>query len=181
MKKILIPALLLTIFSSCSNYYKAITISEPAKAASFNNFQHIEKYYIIRSDKNAYAMKSINLSTDQKKVHCSLEALPPEHLLHLTNGRNGKMKYRKPDSAENQNTDIDVLNEVHIYLTPGIITEPGDFTFDLENIQKAEILEHDKVKTRKSYTKGTIIGIISSIIGVGIIIVAILASSVRFY
>ena len=162
MKKLLIPVMILIGFSSCSNYYKAITASEPTKATSFNNFQDTNKYYILRTGSEAFSMKNISITNDRKNVQCRLEELPIEHQLYIKNGAVGKMKYKSSEVED----ETGVLNEVHIYITPGSKTEKGLYTLALENIQRAEIIEKDKVKTKKSHTTGTIIGISGTVVGV---------------
>lgn len=165
MKKILIPVLILIGLSSCNNYYKAITASDPSKAASFNDFRDTKKYYILRNGADAFAMKNISISSDKINLQCTLEALPAEHKLHLTNGGGGKLKYKKPNYTDEDETAV--LNEVHIYLVPGSKIETGPFTLALENIQKAEIIEKDKEKTRKSHVMGTVIGVSAAVVLVG--------------
>lgn len=164
MKKLLIPILIIIAFSSCSNYYKAITASEPTKAASFKNFQDTNKYYILHTGSEAFTMKNISISNDRKNVQCTLEELPIEHQLYVKNGTAGKMKYHTKNYEVEDETAV--LHEVHIYIAPGSKTEKGSYTLALENIQKAEIIEKDKVKTKKSHTTGTIIGISGTVIGV---------------
>jgi hypothetical protein len=175
MKKILIPMLILISFSSCSNYYKAITAPQPVKAASFNDFQDNKKYYILRNGGEAFVMKNISISSDGKNVQCTLEELPFDHKLYVTNGTGGKMKYTTKNYSSEDETGV--LNEVHIYVTPGSKTQTGAYTLALENIQKAEIIEKDKVKTRRSHTVGTVVAIAVPVLVVGGIIVIAISSS----
>lgn len=178
MKKVLMPAFLLIVLSSCSNYYKAITASAPKETAGFSDFRDTQKYYILRNGSQAFAMKNISLSSNHENLQCTLEELPLEHQLYANNGKKPKMKYAKPTSKDYDETKV--LNEVHIYVAPGIITEMGAFTLAMANVQKAEIIEQDKVKTKKSHTTGTVITIVSSVVGVGIIVLAAAASSLKF-
>lgn len=164
MKKFLIPVLILLGLTSCSNYYKAITATEPTKAGSFNEFQDNLKYYILRNGNSAFVMKNISVSSDRKNVQCTLEELPFDHKLHVTGGTDSKMKYKTKNYTDDDETGV--LNEVHIYLTPGSKTQIGAYTLVLENIQKAEMIEKDKVKTKKSHITGTIIGVSATVIGV---------------
>ena len=175
MKKLLIPVMILIGFSSCSNYYKAITASEPTKATSFNDFQDTRKYFILRTGSEAFTMKNISISNDRKNVQCTLEELPIEHQLYVKNGTAGKMKYHTKNYEVEDETAV--LNEVHIYITPGSKTETGAYTLAFENIQKAEIIEKDKVKTKKSFVMGTAIGVSSAVVFVGAVVALIAASS----
>ncbi|MBK8610830.1 MAG: hypothetical protein IPL84_13060 [Chitinophagaceae bacterium] len=181
MKKLLIPLISVILLASCSNYYKAITATEPTKAASFNDFQDSSKYYILRNGNEAFVMKNISMSSDRKNVQCTLEDLPVEHKLYVTEGTAGNMKYKAKDYANEDETGV--LNEVHIYTIPGNKIETGAYTLAFENIQKAEIIEKDKIKTKRSHVTGTIIG--WTVAGVGIIgiiigILAIIVSSTGF-
>ena len=174
MKKLLIPVMILIGFSSCSNYYKAITVAEPTKAISLNDFQDNQKYYILRNGNSAFVMKNISVNSDRKNVQCTLEELPFDHKLYVTNGTDSKMKYKTKNYTDEDETGV--LNEVHIYLTPGSKTQIGAYTLALENIQKAEIIEKDKIRTKKSHVAGTIIGVSGGVIGVLGIVALILSS-----
>ena len=173
MKKLLILVLILITFASCNNYYKAITAAEPANAASLSDFKDNKKYYILRNGGDAFVMKNISISSDRKNVQCTLEELPFDHKLYVTNGTGGKMKYKtKKYTDEDESV---VLNEVHIYVTPGGKTGTGPYTLAMENIQKAEIIEKDKIKTKKSHVTGAIIGVSGTVIlitGIAAVIVA---------
>ncbi len=178
MKKLLIPVMILIGFSSCSNYYKAITAAEPTKATSLNDFQDNQKYYILRNGNSAFVMKNISVSSDRKSVQCTLEELPFDHKLHVTDGTDSKMKYKTKSYTDEDETGV--LNEVHIYLTPGRKTQTGAYTLALENIQKAEIIEKDKIKTKKSHVAGTLIGVSGTLLLVGGIAALIIASTPIF-
>jgi hypothetical protein len=179
MKKLLIAIFVLGACSSCSNYYQAITASEPTKTASFNDFQDTKKYYILRNGNDALAMKNISISSDRKKVQCTLEELPFEHKLYVTKGTDGKMKYKTKNYADEDETGI--LNEVHIYITPGSITKTGAYTLTLDDIQKAEVIEKNKIKTRNSHAMGTGIAIGGTVLVLGVIVAAIAASNFSIF
>lgn len=157
MKKLLIAILIAGAFSSCSNYYRVIAAPEPTKPTSYNNFQNSMKYYVLRNGSEAFAMKNISISTDRKNLECTLESLPQEHQVYIKNGSTGKLKYKK--AGYEQADEAAVLNEVHIYITPGLTTGPGTFSLALANIQKIELIEKDKTKTRNSHAMGVGIGI----------------------
>lgn len=178
MKKIIISILALTSISSCSNYYKAITGSQPENAAHISDLKTKNRYFILRNGTEALGMTNISFSDDRKNLLCTLETLTDEHRLHLINGRDGQMKYRKPASTEEDETAV--LNEVHLYISPGSKIETGPYTLTLDKVQKTEIIEKDKIKTKKSYTMGTIIGISSAVVLIGGIAAIIIASTPIF-
>jgi hypothetical protein len=169
MKKLFFPLLALIVFSSCSNYYKAITTSEPANAANIADLKAKNRYFILRDGSQAFSMANISFSDDRKTLQCDLAILPSEHKLHLTNGRDGKMKYRKPTNTEEDETAV--LNEVHIYITPDEHIANGPYTLGLNKVLKTEVIEKDKIKTRKSHA----VGIIIAISGVGVFVGGIAA------
>src|SRR5437763_13373179 len=96
-------------------------------------------------------MSGVTLSADQKMVNCLLDSLPPEHKLHLHNGRRGKMQYQKTNPEE-----FPVLSEVHLYIQKDSTIQLGSFVLSLDKIQKIEVIEKDKVRTRESYVIGAI-------------------------
>jgi uncharacterized Zn-finger protein len=178
MIKLLTAIIVLGSCSSCSNYYKAITASEPTKAASFNDFQDNKKYYILRNGSTAFGMKNISVSNDRKNLQCTLEELPFDHKLYVTSRTGGKMKYKTKNYADEDESVV--LNEVHIYMMPGSKPETGPYTLAFENIQKAEIIEKDKIKTKRSHVAGTIIGVSGTVVAVGAIVAIVIASSLAY-
>ena len=90
-----------------------------------------KRYFILRDDSKAFAITNITFSSDQKIMQCRLDSLPYEHMLHLTNGRNGKMKYKKSINAPDED-ETAVLNEVHLYINSdtGIAAGPYTIAFD---------------------------------------------------
>ncbi len=172
------PVMLLMTLSSCNHYYKAITTAAPNTTASFNDFKDTQKYYILRNGKEAYAMKNISISDNRENLQCTLEDLPMEHQVYAYNGDNPKLKYKTSVSKEYDETMV--LDEVHIYVMPGTKTEKGAYTLPMANVQKAEIIEPDTLKTKKSQTTGTTIAIIATVVGVGLILGIVAASSLAF-
>ena len=171
MKKLLIAITVFSTFCSCSNYYKAIITRGPLTADSIEQLRMQHKYFILRNGPVSLAMTNIALTTDRKNIQCTLDTLPDEHILYLTKGLNGNMKYRKTD-PDNGN-EAAVLNEVHLYTNPNINTPTGPYTMPLSNIQKAALLEKDKIRTRRNHT----VAIIATVAGTAILIYGIAAIS----
>lgn len=173
MKKLLILIAATYTFSSCSNYYKAITTSAPVAAARIDELSNDNRYFILREGSQAFAMKDITFSADRNSLKCTLEDVPDEHKLHLTKGNYGNMKYKEATVSAQDNETM-VLYEAHLYIAPGVTATPGPFTLALDKVQKLEVLEKDKEKTRRSHTKGAIIGIGASVLVVaGIAAIAV--------
>ncbi len=98
--------------------------------------------------------------------------MPFEHRLHLANGRDGKMKYRKPTNTEEDETAV--LNEVHIYIASEGNIVTGPYTLALDKVKKTEIIEKDKQKTKKNHALGTGITISASVlVAAGAIAIAV--------
>jgi hypothetical protein len=169
-------ALCLTIvlLTSCNNYYKGRTIPLNAstnKASAIDKLKLADKSFILRNGKEAYFMSNATISQDQRTLQCRLDSVTQENKLHLTNGRGGKLRYKKSEPL-----DINVLNEVHFYIPFDSTVRYGDYSLDLNTIQKIEVIEKDKNRTTGSYILG---GIILTA-GVLAIFVAVFASSISF-
>ena len=178
MKKIFLAAAVLFVFSSCSNYYKAITASTPPSAANIEDLSMKKKYFILRNGNGEFAMKDISLTADQSAIQCTLENLPDEHKLHLTKGERGKMIYR---NATSQIDETVVLNEVHVYIFPDAGIVPGNYTIALNQVQKIEVIEKDKEKTKKSHLIGGIGIPLGTILVVGGIAAVAASSSLSYW
>ena len=165
MKSLLITVIAISLLSSCSNYYKAALGSKPVTASGIENLKTEKKYFILRDGNQAFAMNGITFSPDQKIIQCTLGDLPIEHKLHLTSK---KMKYNKTNFTDEDQTGV--LNEVHIYINSNGNTVAGAYTLPLDRVDKIEILEKDKAKTRASYGTGVAIGVGGAALLVGGII-----------
>ncbi len=142
-------------FAACHTYYKAINLpaaNNNGKTAAIDSLNLQARYFILRNGSQAYYMENISFSADQKTLYCILDTLSPDHKLHLTNGRKGKMQYQKSTI-----TDLNVLNEVHFYITPDTVPKFGKYTLDFNKVQKIEVIEKDKKRTTGSYVLGGLI------------------------
>ncbi len=170
---------LLTIFISllllvaCQNYYMAV--KQPKNAAIIDSLNKQNRYFVLRSGSQAFYMKNITLSADRKTLEATLDTLPYEHRLHLINGRNGKMRYRKTDPQ-----DLPVLSEVHLYIVPDNTAAAGSrYSLSLDQVQKMEVIEKDKKRTTNSYVLGAV-GFTLGVMVLTAIIVAATKSSCPF-
>ncbi len=158
------------LLNACHNYYKASPIPIDIlteRAATVDSLRLTERYFILRNGSESFYMKNAILNADQKTMDCILDTLPFYHHLHLVNGRNGKMKYRKDN-----NMDLQVLNEVHFYIQPDNAAAPGHYKLQLDKIQKIEVIEKDKKRTTNSYVIGALGYTIGALAIVTIIIAA---------
>ncbi|HRI20554.1 MAG TPA: hypothetical protein PLA68_06350 [Panacibacter sp.] len=140
---------LFIMLTGCSNYYKATNTDKNMVAQSVSTQQYQYRYFILRNGGSAYNMSNLLVSDDKTTIHCHLEPLTQEHLLHLVNGRGGNKRYKK------NVMESGVLNEVHIYIPTDSAAKSGsDYTLALDKVEKIEVLEKDKGKTTASYVLG---------------------------
>ena len=161
-------------FAACHTYYKAINLpaaNNNGKTAAIDSLNLQARYFILRNGSQAYYMENISFSTDQKTLYCILDTLSPDHKLHLTNGRRGKMQYNLED--------LYILNEVHFYIQPDTLATLGRYTLQLDKVQKIEVIEKDKKRTTNSYVIGAL-GYTIGALAVATIIIAATKSSCPF-
>ncbi|WP_121353288.1 hypothetical protein [Flavisolibacter nicotianae] len=156
------------LLSSCKNYYMARRV-QPGQDANgeIDSLYNQARFFVLRTGSQAFYMKTMSLSSDQKTLTTTLDTLPPEHRLHLVNGRGGEMRYKKDDFA-----DAGVLNEVHLYV-PSMDVRAGEtVNLSLDKVQKIEVLEKDKKRTTNSYVLGAIGFTLGTLAVAGVIIAA---------
>jgi hypothetical protein len=178
--KTFFPVALLSIFilvQSCHHYYMATSArsgSAQSTYSSADSLKKLNRYFVLRNGDEAFYMKNMVLSADQKTAECILDTLPSDHKLHLVNWRRGNMKYQNADPA-----DLSVLSEVHFYIAKDNAAGIGSYTLQLDKVSKIEVLEKDRKRTTNSYIIGAVGYTIGSIV-VAAIIVAALKSSCPF-
>ncbi len=155
------------LLTGCRNFYKATAANAGNLEQNLNNGNYARRYFILRDGPDSYAMNSVSISDDRATLTCRLDTLPAEHSLHLTNGRNGKMRYKKTaDEAA-------VVNEVHLYIAHDSSAKAGNtYTLPLAGVQKIEVLEKDKGRTTASYILGGLGYTIGALAVVGVIAMA---------
>lgn len=167
MKRFHLPILLLASIcvSSCAHYYKAV--NAPVKtnyqtAGTLRRLEQENRTMILRNGTQAFLMLDAMVSNDQHAVTCILHELPDAHRLHLTNGRQGKMKYVRPGGELDYMGDTAVLNEAHIYINPDTSLQLGVQTLMFKNIQRIEIIEKDNKRSANSKIFGVLITLVSA-------------------
>ncbi len=158
------------VFTACHNFYKAVpTASGSAgeKAASVDSLKLQNRYFILRTGSQSFYMNNIAIAGDRKTLTCTLETLPGNRQFHLVKGRRGKMQYKK-----NNPEDLTVLNEVHFYVQPDNAAVNGQYTLQLDKVEKIEVIEKDRKRTTSSYVIGALGYTLGAVAVVGIIIAA---------
>ncbi len=105
---ILVIAVFQMLFTSCNNYYKAVSIpfkNNADKAERIDSLRLAKRDFILRNGEKAFYMDNPIFSADKKIVGCTLDTLSSFNRLHLTTGKGGKMRYKKHDPE-----DLSVLN-----------------------------------------------------------------------
>ena len=156
---------LLVIFSSCHNYYKAISYHDGPheKAVLADSLLKINKYFILRSGTSAFAISEPGVNTAENTITFYPTTLPPEHGLHLKKGTRGKSVEEKTTGYKN------VLKEVHLYVKPGM--EPGHnrMVLPFEKVTSMDVMQKDRQRTTSSYAIGGVA--IAGVIGLMLLIV----------
>ena len=162
------------LLTACHNYFMATPAylgTTFQRAATIDSLKLGNRYFILRNENESFYMSNTILNQDHKTVECTLDTILPYNKLHLTHGRRGKMQYKKSVI-----TDLNVLNEVHVYIPPDTVSTFGKYSLDLNKVQKIEVIEKDKNRTTGSY----IVGGNSISIGILAIFTAIFASTFSF-
>ncbi|MGG9964341.1 hypothetical protein [Ferruginibacter sp. SUN106] len=165
------------LFAACHNYYKAVptpATNSNEKAATVDSLKLQSRYFVLRNGSLSYLMNNIVISEDKKSLTCNLQTLPENHQLHLVKGRRGKMQYNKSNT-----NDLTVLNEVHFYIASNEATATGNYTLQLDKVEKIEVIEKDKKRTTSSYVIGAL-GYTAGGLAIAFIIAAALKSSCPF-
>lgn len=156
------------------SFYKASQQDPNTLAQNMSTPQYENRYFILRNGSNAYNMSNILVSEDRKSISCHLDTLSQDHMLHLVNGRGGKLRYKpaKPEAA--------VLNEVHFYIHMDTAARlNSDYVLQLDKVNKVEVIEKNQGKTTASYVLGGL-GIAVGVIAVVSIIALATKSSCPF-
>jgi len=155
--------IILIAFPGCfQHYYKARVPqydSNLPKTSVIDTLRKQGKYFVLRNGSDAYYMKDISLSPDNKTLKITLDKLPKDHMLYLTRGREGVMKYERGNP-----NDMKVFSEVHVYIAPDSNITTGNYVLQPGNIQKIELIQKNKARTTASYLfpfaiAGAVIGI----------------------
>jgi len=150
IKNFIYAIIIVIAFSGCfRNYYKASVPpydSHLQKTSVIDTLKKQDKYFILRNGSHAYYMKDISPSPDNKTMEVMLDTLPSDHIMYLNKDRGGVMMYRKTN-----NTDLKVLSEVHVYISPDSNITTGKYIFQPGNIQKIQLIQKNKVRSIGSY------------------------------
>ena len=168
--KPIVAALIFITCTGCQNYYKTLMVAPSGNNQVMKNIDSLKlqnRYFILRNGSDAYYMKHRQFNPDHTILTCTLDTLPPEHKLHLVNGINGKQRYK------NNPTNVEILNEVHLYIQPDNTAIPGQYSLALSQVQKIEVIQKDRKRTTNSY----VIGALGFTIGSAALVFAIILAT----
>ncbi|MEJ8844201.1 hypothetical protein WG954_17540 [Lacibacter sp. H375] len=165
--------LCILIITAC-NYYKVITLkneSETATYSSLDSLQKLKRHFILRTGTRSFYIKDLKLNADNKSASCVLDTLPADHLFYLTQPKNSNRRYKPSISTQSA-----IINEIHFYSADKTSVATGPYTLDLSQIQKIEVIQHDKKRTTNSYVIGTIATVAGAALVTSILILALKSS-----
>jgi hypothetical protein len=132
------------------------------ESANFISSEASTKYFILHQGQNTYAFNGINVDKNKLMMSGKLSAVDPSHLLYI-HAKKGNYKY-KSDNA-------DVLNEIHIYVNNNKVFDTiNTAELLLSQVEKIEVIQHDKKRTTSSYVLGGLGIGIGAMVVAGIII-----------
>lgn len=164
ISKIIFGAFLFLTVCSCSRYYMPVKqkVTSADESASVISAKTPGKYIILHKGNKVYGLHDI--SVDKAKLTMSGKLTPVDrtHLLYV------KAKHKKYKYSEKDNV---VLNEVHLYIdSTAAIDTASTLILPLNQIQKIEVIEHDKQRTTTSYVLGGIGIGVGAIVVTGVIV-----------
>jgi hypothetical protein len=152
--QLLIAGFLVLLFTAgCHNYYKATPYHTGSDAsATLDSLYNLNRHFILRNGPEAFYMKNLVLSNNQKTLTALLDTVPPDHRLHLLGGHRNNLQYKKGNPKE-----FSVLSEVHLYTRFLRHASSGEtVSLPLDSLQKIEVIEKDAKRTTNSYVIGAI-------------------------
>ncbi len=154
--------ILLIITTGCfKNFYKikfASTGGRAETAESIKRLQGEDRYFILHSGDKFFHLGNVALNAGEDTLSGSIDILPANHKLYVTNGPKENFKYKKSRSQE-------VLSEAHLYIQGEDSIKQGHYTLPTDKIQTIEVIKKDGRRTRASY--------ISSAVGVGLLAILV--------
>ncbi|MBA2329871.1 MAG: hypothetical protein H0V91_09645, partial [Flavisolibacter sp.] len=167
--QLILAVFLVMFFSACHNFYRSSANSQNDISGKLDSLSLSRRYFVLRNGtEEAYSMRNLKLSQDQRTAVVTLDTLSILHQHHLKKGPQRNLKYKKNIPGENS-----VINEVHLYIPHNPSINTGIYTLDLNQVQKIEVLQHDKAKTTSSY----VIGAVGYTIGAFLVAIAIVAAT----
>ncbi len=167
--QLILAVFLVMFFSACHNFYRSSANSQNDISGKLDSLSLSRRYFVLRNGtEEAYSMRNLKLSQDQRTAVVTLDTLSILHQHHLKKGPQRNLKYKKNIPGENS-----VINEVHLYIPHNPSINIGIYTLDLNQVQKIEVLQHDKAKTTSSY----VIGAVGYTIGAFLVAIAIVAAT----
>jgi hypothetical protein len=165
--------LCILIITAC-NYYKVIKLeneSATATYSSLDSLQKLKRHFILRSGNNSFYLRNLKLNADNRTASCVLDTLPPVHRFYVNQSNATNRRYKPSTDYEGA-----VVNEVHFYSNDKTIASTGPYTLDLSQIQKIEVIQHDRKRTTNSYVIGTVTTVLGAALVTTLLIIALKSS-----
>ena len=161
--------MLVVLFSSCQ-YYKVTTLAgkdASQTAAKLDSFYAANRYAILRNGHDeAYQITDLKISNDQTTAAMLLKPVDEAHRFYLTEGANSSKRYRRA-----RPTQKEIVHEVHVYTPHDSAAKAGSYSLKLDNVQRIDILNHNKKRTANSYVlSGIGLTVAAAAIALGILL-----------
>lgn len=176
-RQVLYVTMLSFLLVSCTRYYKPVPADthNPETTGNVIKENSPNKYFILRQGDKSYSLTNITVDNVAMTMNAHLSSVTTPHLNYI-NAKGRRYSYRKKYYEK----DYAVLKEVHIYTTnSSSLDTTKAYVLPLNQIEKIEVIEHDKGRTKTSYILGGL-GITLGVAMVTTIIVALTKSSCPF-
>ena len=151
LRKTLIMALpVMILLSSCYKFFYKANSTSAINAATVQQLQSREKYFILHSDNKILGLTNVTVKNDS--ISGRLEKLSQFHSLHLSPGPGTSNSVKKIDKSY-------TLEEVHLY-TKDNLTDSSFYAAPLSSFNRMDVYELDKGRTNANH--------ILSSVGVGV-------------
>lgn len=140
---------LIALAVSC-RFYRPVphTSGTTEESANFISTKTPGKYFILHKGAETYGLNNISVDKNNLTMSGKLSAVDPSHFLYINAKGRG---YRYNDKNR------EVLNEIHIYVNNSAsIDTVNPIVLPLSQVEKIEVIEHDRARTTTSYVLGGI-------------------------
>ena len=157
------------LFTACQRFYRPVKVEASgadARQASLKTLSGDGRYFILRQGANSYSLNNVTIDQSGMTLTSDIKAVPEDHQLYIEDLKQ-RFKYSK---SKNQQV---VLKEVHLYTAN---RQPIDsnqrYTLPLSEIDRIEVIQHDKSRTSTSYIIGGLALTLGAAIVVALVAVA---------
>jgi hypothetical protein len=162
--------ILLIIIFGCHRYYKPVPVDTSNPEITGDVIvANAQKYMILRQGEKSYYLSHLKVDNVAMTLNADLMPVSSSHLQYIY-AKPRKYKYK--DSSQGKDK-LEVLKEVHVYVKDTLNPYTSKtISLPFNQIEKIELIEHDKGRTTTSYVLGGI-GITAGLVAVAVAIAAL--------